>query len=286
MNLRSAILKTLSYSDVFDYPLTPAEIHRFLVSAAELQEVIDCLEEIKEIDQVEGYYFLNGRAAIVPIRKHREFVSQQAYRRAQRYGRILGRLPFVRMVTLTGSLAMRNCDHTGDYDYMLVTARGRVWTARLFSLVLNKFANLFGETLCPNLIVSESSLEWKQQNLYSAREIAQMQLVSGNRVLVKLRVVNRWIQQYLPNYNSNEPIQLNEKPSMVQRILESVLGGRLGNILEAWEMNRKIRKFSKQTGFGVETNFNADICQGNFDHHGLWTLQRYEERLRKLNLSA
>ena len=44
-------------------------------------------------------------------------------------------------------------------------------------------------------------------------------------------------------------------------------------------MNRKIARFKKQQGYGAETNFSADICQGNFDHHGLWALKALEDRL-------
>ena len=44
-------------------------------------------------------------------------------------------------------------------------------------------------------------------------------------------------------------------------------------------MNRKIARFSKQTGFGEETVFNAEICQGNFDHHRKWTREMFEEKL-------
>jgi hypothetical protein len=286
MNLNNAILKTLSYSDVFDHPLTVKEVHHFLGTPASLEQVAACLRKIEQVESEDGYYFLTGRGAIVQIRKEREASSQRAYERAKGYGHILGRLPFVRMVALTGSLAMRNCDQTGDYDYMLVTSRGRVWTARLFSMVLNKFANLLGETLCPNLIVSESMLEWKQQNLYYAREIAQMTPLSGKDVYNTLRVVNKWVEDYLPNCSINQAIAGAENSSVLQTMGETLLGGFLGDQLESWEMNRKIRKFSKHAGFGIETNFNAEICQGNFDHHGMWTLQRYEERLEKLDLSA
>jgi hypothetical protein len=284
MNLTTAILKTLSYSDVFDHPLTLEEMHRYLVASACREEITACLAESDLIQNTDGYYHLAGRSSIVQIRRQREALSRRAYERAQWYGRILGRLPFVRMASLTGSLAMRNCDQSGDYDYMLVAKRGRVWTARIFALLLNRFAHIFGETLCPNLIVSESRLEWKQQSLYSAREISQMILISGQDVFTNLRVVNRWVEEYLPNSNHDQAIKFKEKTSLLQRICEFFLSGSVGDRLESWEMKRKIHKFSQQAGFGIETNFNADICQGNFDHHGMWTLQRYEERLRKLNL--
>lgn len=285
MTLDNAILKTLAYSDIFDYPLTLEELHRFLVFPAGKEEIISCLQRMDLICMKEGYYFLAERAGLVEIRKYRETVSSQGYERAHQYGRILGRLPFIRMVTLTGSLAMRNCDQTGDYDYMLVTSRGRVWTARIFALLLNKFARLFGETLCPNLIVSEEMLEWKEHNLYSAHEIAQMNLISGEAVFGRLRVANRWVQEYLPNWNVDRKINESDKPFFLQKIFENLLSGKLGDKLETWEMNRKIRKFSLQDGFGIETNFNTDICQGNFDHHNMWTMQRYHERLAKLNLT-
>jgi hypothetical protein len=284
MDLTTAILKTLSYSDVFDHPLTLEEVHRYLVASAFMEEIANCLAESDLIQNTDGYYHLAGRSAIVQIRKQREALSRRAYERAQWYGRILGRLPFVRMVALTGSLAMRNGDQNGDYDYMLVTKRGRVWMARIFSLLLNRTAHIFGETLCPNLIVSETMLEWKQHNLYYAREIAQMIPISGRSAFIELRVVNSWIEEYLPNWDHDQTLELNERTSWLQKMCEFFLGGSFGDRLESWEMNRKIRKFSRQAGFGIETNFNAEICQGNFDHHGMQTLQRYEERLRKLNL--
>jgi hypothetical protein len=47
-------------------------------------------------------------------------------------------------------------------------------------------------------------------------------------------------------------------------------------------MNRKIARFSKQQGFGEETIFNAEMCQGNFDHHSKKTRERFDEKLNGL----
>ncbi len=60
---------------------------------------------------------------------------------------------------------------------------------------------------------------------------------------------------------------------------ESCLRGNLGDRFERWEMTRKIRRFSKLPGFGEETVFNAEVCQGNFHHHRKWTQEVFEERL-------
>jgi len=72
---------------------------------------------------------------------------------------------------------------------------------------------------------------------------------------------------------------------MVQTFFEALLTTKLGGLFETWEMNRKIARFKKQTGYGVETNFSADICQGNFDHHASWTMQAYQDRLTALEIT-
>lgn len=280
--LESAILETLAYSDVFDYPLIIDELHRFLTVSATLEEVRNCVIDMRQVSSANGYYFLAGRSEIVNIRIQREGNSRKAFRRAMFYGCILGELPFIRMVALTGSLAMLNLSKNKDMDYMLVAKPGRVWTARAFALLFARLTRLFGDVICPNVIVSENALEWTERNLYTAREFAQMILVSGEDVFRYLRVVNMWVKDVLPNY----VILIEAKDlgggNAIQLFLEIFLKGKLGDLFESWEMNRKIARFKKQAGYGAETNFSADICQGNFDHHGLWTLKAYNERLESL----
>jgi len=277
--LERAVLETLAYSDVFDYPLTLDELHRFLTFPAMVTEIQECISDMKNIAFDNGYYFLAGRSEIVDIRKQREENSRQAFRRAMFYGRILGRLPFIRMVALTGSLAMLNLSKNRDMDYMLVAKPGRVWTARAFALLLARVTSLFGDVICPNVIVSESALKWNERNLYTAREFAQMIPINGEDAFRRLRVANRWVEDVLPNHvilNEAKDLRVN---NAIQFVLEFLLNGKLGKLFESWEMDRKIARFQKQAGYGAETNFSADVCQGNFDHHGQWTLKAYNERL-------
>ncbi len=179
MSLENAILQTLAYSDIFDYPLTIDELHRFLGAPSSMDDVEQCAAMMKDISFKDGYYFLAGRDEIVELRQSREAVSRKVFERAMFYGRILGALPFVRMVALTGSLAMLNLSKNPDMDFMLVAKHGRVWTARAFAILLGKIARLFGDTICPNLIISERALEWPLHDLYSARELCQMIPITG-----------------------------------------------------------------------------------------------------------
>ncbi len=288
--LEDAILCTLAYSDIFDYPLTLDELHRLLAIPAERADVEQRAARMKSVSSKDGYYYLAGRGAIVELRKKRETASRKMFERAVTYGRILGALPFIRMVALTGSLAVRNCDKDADYDYMISAKSGRLWLARAFALLLNRFSNLFGETLCPNLIVSENELVWKSKNLYSAREFCQMKLIAGTAVYAELRDSNRWVESYFPNWSDEINLMDHEKQikisALIKKIIEFVLDNRFGDYIEAWEMNRKIARFQNQSGFGVETRFSADICQGNFNHHGTMTMNKLHEKLQTLHVDC
>ena len=301
-SIERAVLEALAYSDIFDYPLRLNELHGYLPVRAEEGELLGALESLNgRLGQKDGFRFLAGREEIVEIRKRREARSQQLLPIALTYGRILGSLPFIRMVALTGSLAVMNLSKNADFDYMLVAAPRRVWTARLFALALNRAANLFGHTLCPNLIVSETALEWSLHDLYSARELCQMIPITGLDVYHRLMEANGWTKEFLPNANRSLPLQsaagfrgrqsmAAQSPSPLWRLLrrslrlllemtEWVLRGRLGDWLEAWEMTRKIARFSKQAGFGEETVFTDEVCQGNFHHHRKRTRDAFEQKL-------
>jgi hypothetical protein len=275
--LERAILETLAYSDIFDYPLHVEEIHRYLTIGAELEEVSRALNVSKEAGKKDDFYFLAGREKIVEIRKQRESRSRKLLPYALGYGRLLGTLPFIRMVALTGSLAVMNSAGDADFDYLLVTAHGRVWTARAFALLLNRFTRPLGHTLCPNLIISKNAFAWSTKDLYSARELCQMIPIAGMDVYQKLMKANEWVKEFLPNIQmatSQVP-----KTSTVWSIFELSLRGKLGDRFEHWEMNRKIARFSRQAGFGEETIFNAEMCQGNFDHHSQKTRAIFEEKV-------
>jgi len=289
--ISQAIFDTLLYSDVFDFPLTAREIHLYLSgSAATYEEVCLALSSDARFFRVGDYFTLSGREKIVEIREKRELRSRKLLPHALAYGRFIGSLPFIRMVALTGSLAVRNVSKEADFDYMLVTLPGRLWTARAFVLLFNRLTRLAGHTICPNVIVSENALQWNQHDLYSARDLCQMIPVSGMAEYQRLMKANQWVQDFLPNAYDDILDQAEaEKKNhsrIMQKLLEFPLGGRFGDRFEQWEMARKIERFSKQEGYGDETIFNVDICQGNFDHHRQWMQEQLGKRGRTVEVKA
>lgn len=289
-SLAHAALHTVAYADIFDYPLTAREIHHYLTGVrAPLEKVVQILQDESFFSQTGKYFTLPGREAIVAIRTEREARSRALLPHAIRYGRLLGALPFVRMVALTGSLAVLNQSKDADFDYLLVTRPGRLWTARAFALAFNRLTRLQGYTLCPNLILSETALEWPVRDLYSAREFCQMIPITGLDVYARLMAANLWVLSFLPNagMESGSPPPLSQRRvAALQTLFELPLRGKLGAGFESWEMGRKIARFSRQAGIGAETVFSAEVCQGNFDHHGSWTRKALEKRLAEFELQS
>ncbi len=287
VQLERAILQTISYADVFDYPLTVPETHRYLTcQEAMVHEVAEALHEMTELGLVQctdGFFFLPGRESIVPVRRRRAEVADRLWRKAVRYGRLIALLPFVRMVAITGSLSMRNTDWGTDIDLLLVSVPQRLWTCRALVVLVVRLARLDGVTLCPNYIVTMDALEFKERSLYVAHEVAQMIPLSGLDVYCRIRHLNAWTDDYLPNTQDiSRSCPHAAQPSGWQRMLEAALAWFPIAWFEEWEMKRKIRQLSRGQSCNPEAEFSAAVCKGHVDGHRQHTEVLLQERLKAL----
>lgn len=288
VSLERAIVQTVAYADVFDYPLTPDEIQRYLIgqnaSRATVRSALANTDLYRgALSRASRYLTLAGREAIIDIRRERTATSVELWRRAVRYGRFIGNLPFVRMVAVTGALAMDNVAD-GDIDYLVVTEPGRLWLCRATVVALVKVAARRGVTLCPNYFLSENALVLEERNLFTAHEVAQMVPLSGQNTYDRLRQLNRWSDRFLPNA-SGPPRRFAPAPPRAEKpraLAEAAMRSRLGGHLERWEMSRKMRKLSSRGQGHVEAAFDVDWCKGHFGDHGQSTLARYEARMQAL----
>lgn len=282
-----SVFHTLAYADIFDYPLTAPEVYRYLTSMkASPEEVNRALADKTLFAQVENYFTLRGREEIVETRKRRAEIASQLWPKAIRYGRILALLPFVRMVAVTGSLAMNNADEGKDVDYMIVTAPNYLWTCRALSLLVARLAKLEGVSLCPNYLVTTRAMKLKERSLYVAHELAQMIPLSGMEIYSEIRRLNVWIDDYLPNALIEPEIPQGlkrlEKPSALQRVLELLSRLPFGQWFENWEMKRKIARLTREQSSSFESYFSADVCKGHIDRHKQKTETAIEEKLEQI----
>jgi hypothetical protein len=289
-SLETSILRTLVYADLFDYPLTAREIHRYLAGyAASPESVEDALFRpgllCERSDGATPFWFLSGRSQIVEVRREREAQSHALWPWAWRYGRQIATRPFIRLVAVTGSLAMNNVSHArDDIDLLLVARTGRVWLARAVTLLSVHLAYRFGITLCPNYVLAEDHLRLTEANFFTAHELAQVVPLYGLRVYRSLFDHNSWVGTYLPNAAPRNGVEKDagRETRVGQRVLEAALGGPLGEALERWERQRKIDRLCREAAQrgGLESQFTADLCKGHIDSHSAVISQRYAERLK------
>ncbi|MCS7221669.1 MAG: hypothetical protein N0A15_10285 [Anaerolineae bacterium] len=284
--IEAAILQTIAYADVFDYPLTVEEVHRYLVgmpaSLAVVRASLNSAPLSRLLVHRQEFFALPGRASLVTLRRRRAEVARKMWTRATHYGRMMAALPFVRMVAVTGALAMDNVEPGDDMDYLIITEPGRLWLCRALIIVLVKLAARRGDFICPNYLLSERALVFQERTLYTAHELTQMVPLAGLTVYHRLRRLNGWTARFLPNA-AGPPRSISEATPLshpVRALAESALRTPLGGWLERWEMQRKVRKLSRQDG-PSEANFCADWCKGHFQSHGQHTLEAFTERLRQ-----
>jgi hypothetical protein len=315
--LQKGVLECIVYSDLFDFPQTPSEVHRWLSVPATLEDVTAALHSeplASMLTHAGSYVTLRGREPNVALRVHRRESSALLRRKAERYGRLIARLPFVRMVAITGSLAMDNADEEDDLDYLIVTAHGRVWLTRTMIMAIGRFASLQGVTLCPNYLLAETALALRDHDFYTARELLQMQVVAGEAAYAGMLEANGWWRTFLPNAETPPPSPLpaggegesysvrpepvegrgraNNLPSSAgfrkrlfpRRALEWVLGFPPFDLLERWVYTRKAAELRRTAG-GPEAVYDETMCKGHFDAWKARTRRRMAERMRQLTES-
>jgi hypothetical protein len=288
-DLADAILHTVVYADLFDYPLKTEEIHRYLIGySAPLSTVEKCLEQGGRLDgyltSAPPFWFLAGREHLGDLRREREAFSLVLWQQARRFGRLITAIPFVRMISITGSLTMNNVSGPqDDIDFLIVTARNRVWLARGLIILIVHLARKFGVEICPNYVIAEHRLELGEPSLFTAHELAQLVPLYGLDTYYRLLERNAWMSAFLPNASPRQASVREIAVAMQfgQRALEGLLGGGLGDALEHWERERKIPRLcqvaSEQGGSG--TNYTPDQCKGHADDHAASVYQQYAARL-------
>lgn len=218
--LTQAILRTLIYSDIFDFPLRISEIHRYLIgfscSEEELSKLLytnnaNATEYTRMgINQWQGYFYLGDKKEMVAQRIKKEKIAKDKLEKAKKLTAILKIIPWIKMVTVTGRVAALNCEEKDDIDLMIVTETNRLWLSRACEWFL---LSLLGcrrkpyqtenlkDKLCPNLYISEENPEFPHQDLFTANELARVKVIwERNYTYQKLVETNEWAYKFLPNW--------------------------------------------------------------------------------------
>ncbi len=219
-NYEQAIFRTIVYADIFDYPLTKSEIWHYIISdsrflSGQLGIQKSLFEKAlrnssEKIDCYKKFYFLKNRRKLVGIRLKRLLESRKKIRLAQKITRHLGYIPTIKLIGISGALAMQNAYKDDDIDLFIITSKHTLWVTRFFILALLQFlgvrrthTDLLGmNKICVNMLVDEQqmALGKNRHDLYTAHEIVQMKsLFERDHMYQRFIQANEWVKKFLPN---------------------------------------------------------------------------------------
>jgi len=139
LELKEAIVKTIAFFDMFDYPLTANEIWRNLSVNSELVRVMAALEEITPlspplsggiIESENGFYFLSRRKELAAERQKRYSAADKKFKRALLLAKIYKFIPWVKLIAVGNLMGAHNLKPESDIDFFIITEKKRVWLTR------------------------------------------------------------------------------------------------------------------------------------------------------------
>lgn len=263
--LQRNIIATLTYYNVIDYPMTAFEIWKYLTRfgtddlEGEEFSLADVFRELEKddlgkfIEECKGFYFIKGRKKLVDQRISRNKIAEKKFNTLLRIVKILRFAPFVKMIAVTGRLAMKNSEKSSDLDVLIVIKEGKIFAGRtmvtLISHLMGKrrYGRKIASRLCLNYFVSENSLEINLKDLFSSSEYFFMFPVFGFDVFEKFQASNLWIKKYKPNFSQDaipnlKMVEDNFFSKRIRRAGEFVLNfDFIENWLKKWQTARIMR---------------------------------------------
>lgn len=241
--------KNLAFARDSSTPLRSAQddkIKRDLKpSFSEILKTLDESELLKKVvGRKNGFYFLKDREEIITQRIRRKKLTDQKFKKSKWILRFLSYLPFVRLIMMSGTMAMGNPYKESDIDLLVVAKAGRIWTTRAF---LTFFAMLFGKyragkktenRLCFNHYITDKSLAIDFGNLYKAEEYLNLIPIAGDLEIYDdfFSANKSWMGKYIFAGGDNRENLRTFAPMKIfletKYFSEYLLSGFIGNALE------------------------------------------------------
>jgi hypothetical protein len=261
--LTKNVLTTLTYYDVLDYPMTVFEVWKYLTRVngeeAANEEGVSLLDVSKELEgealkrfvrKNHGFYFLRGRENLVEQRLERNKIAEKKIKIAKRVAKFLRFVPFVRMVAVTGRLAMKNTEKKSDLDFLVVLKNRRIFTGRLLVTLAvhllgkRRYGRKIEDRVCLNHFLSKNYLKISLEDIFSSSEYYFILPLFGQKTFRKFKERNSWIKKYKINYFSHESANLKNIPDSFwaknfRKFGEKILGfDFIEKKLRKWQLQR------------------------------------------------
>ncbi len=295
--MKESILRALAYYDVFSYPLTAKEIHQGLDVSSDLSSVFEELNLMEQeglLFKFEELYTLRNDHSVITKRRAGNQKAQALLSMAHQKARFISRFPFIRGISISGSLSKNYADEKSDLDFFIITHPKRLWIARTMFILARKMlvAKKNYKNYCLNYFVAEDLLALDERNLFTATELTTLIPVFGFDQYHNLMKANGWLSKFFPNYKvmtmNHETPPSSWQKKMFERLLD--LGGnRLDNFFMTLTLNkmkrRHVTKYTKED-FALAFKTEQHVSKIHLGNNQKRILNLYHQRLSELNVEA
>jgi hypothetical protein len=288
-NFNKSLLSPLIYYDLLDRPLTALEAYKYqpknseslTLSFAQFRKILRNYSSLKnQLAEKNGLYFLMNRSEISETRSSRLKIAQLKWKKLRVISNYLALVPFLKLISVTGSLTSYNTKKQSDFDLLVIIQKNRLWLGRLLltglvgALGRRRHNQLTQDRVCLNCYLTEENLEItteaKPRDWHSAQEYGRLTPVLENKkgIYANFIKANAWLANFLKNYPW--PNNVNAKKTepniilnFIRKVFERFLGGKAGDWLEKttgrWQRKR-IRKKRQNEQSDVDQVFVSNDC--------------------------
>lgn len=266
------IINTLTYFDLFDYPLTLTEIYSYLYTGGmeggkfSMYEIKKDLEENEKLQKIittdRGFFCLKGRENIIDSRLQRYNIADYKFKIAVKVIKWLRFFPFIKMIGVCNNLAYFNAKKDADIDLFIITSGKRLYLTRL---AVTLFVGLLGKRrhgkkitnrLCLSFWITEDNLNLSEikiapDDIYLTYWFATLfPIYQRDNFYNKFIKANSWFKKYIPNWQGTEisyryKVEDTKFSRFAYKSKEFIYGSFLFNWLEALAEEIQLLKMSQ-----------------------------------------
>jgi hypothetical protein len=255
-----AVLQSVVYASLFDYPLTLAQLHSSLVGVRAGADTIRSWWQSSEflqatVEHRDGLYFPAGRCDLVTTRARREVLSRELLERDAR------------------SLAHLNAEGSADLDLFVITAPNRVWGVTVAVLAISRLLG-WRKRMCLNYVVSETTMRIEPQDLFSANQIIHLRPICGSHVFQRFVQTNGFVRQFYPNFELPDSEHRPSTLRVTERVLALVAPAveRLARGLYGWHLRRRSASWHSRDQVRLE----PECLKLHTSSHRAVTLEKFD----------
>jgi len=290
--IKKDIIATLTYFNMFEYPLRKREIFIFLGHCDDFNEFDQALENLIHefvIYKIGDFYSLENNYALAERRYKGNEKAAKMLLQAEKAANIISAFPFIQGIAVSGSLSKYFADENADIDFFIITTANRLWIARTLLHIFKKFTFLINrqDHYCMNYFIDEAELSIIEKNIYTATEIATILPLYGAHSFKIFYKVNNWSKVFLPNKRLDAFSAKEIKRTWIKYMAEKVFNNRFGDTLDNYLMRLTSKRWNAKTrlkrknsrGFLMSMHTSKHFSKPDPEHFQKTLLQRYENNL-------